>query len=278
VNGDFELTRTAKLRRSGFCGADGRKRRVSRKPPRQRCTIRDVMARTPLSPTLVHDRADVMHDARRLDTLCVAIAPALEPFAADELARITAETLAEDVAGSAAAALAPILRDAGSLAPAKDRVHESLSDALLDAIPAVAGDMVQARATELAQLALGSWFATLHAALAETRHLSLLDGMYSSESSRDHLHARLREEGVRDGAGCFRAIRDALLASDGPVELPGDMRLEVISRGGDGEPHVSAVRTRESDDSASPALAESGTRRRDGHEAEDSDETKKSSA
>jgi hypothetical protein len=222
------------------------------------------MSRTPLSPSTVHDRADVMRDAHRLDILCRVLAPALEPFAREALARITASTLADEYASEASAALDPMLRDTAALETARQRTHASLSDALHDALPRIDDETVHAHATQLAQLALASWFSTLRHALADTAHVSLIEGLYPDEAARAHLAAVVADDGVHDPAAFFHTVRLALLGSTDVLDVPGDMRLEVVSRGHGSEVHVTVMRTAEAGEPVGSDVAQSGERRRDG--------------
>ncbi|MEI8259023.1 MAG: hypothetical protein WCJ30_25420 [Deltaproteobacteria bacterium] len=223
------------------------------------------MARSPIPSMHVHDRAEIAHDARRIDALTAAVAPALAPFARAAALRVTAEALAEDFVTPAAAALTQLLAegDHEALGQATRRAHASLADALRDALPPVEPAEILERARSLAQLAVTAWSATLHDALAETRHVSLVDGVYADEHAREHLVAIATTEGVDDPVAMFRAVRDAIFEGGEVALLPGRLHLEVVARGRDGAMHVAAMRQADASDPASSEVVQSGERVRD---------------
>ncbi len=223
------------------------------------------MARSPISTMHVHDRAEIAHDARRLDALTDSTAAALAPFARAALLRITAETIAEEFAAPASAALTPLVdaRDLDALGHAARRAHASLAEAVRDALPPLEDDAIVERARSLAQLAVTAWSATLHEALSETRHVSLVDGVYTDDAARAHLDALARAQGIDDPPAMFRAVRDAIFAGHDVVAFPGGLHLEVVARGRDGAMHVAAMREDDAGNAASAEVVRSGERPRD---------------
>ena len=218
------------------------------------------MSRTPLDPALVHDRAAIIRDARRIDALCDVVRPVIQDFVREAIAYTTTSTLASEFVDPAAAQIIA----GGTTREAVSQAHDSLRDAMHAALPTIDEAWVTERTREIAQMLLAAWIGSLWDGVEAQGHLSLLDGFFADERSRDRIAAAASDEGVRNVAVMLTAIRDALLGSNDVLSLPGAMQLEVVARSADGSMHVTVRRNADERESVGNDVAQSGTRAKDG--------------